>query len=399
MIQIEMIPAEQGDSFLIHFDNNTNILIDMGYKTTYQSYIRNRLLRLKRHNQCIDLLIITHIDQDHIDGAIEFFKENKDANNPNIIEVKEIWYNCFRHLSKHSKVDGELPDKMKSELEKIVFKNSLDFKHYETKQKTISISQGNTLAGYLYQYGYKNRWNTSFEGNAVSINTKQFISINEIQFILLSPNNQKLDLLSRKWLKYLRQVDNKFIITNDELYDKAYESYVKQLVDVDSYERCISNKNYSLKRLLEQDIISQEKKDSSKSNGSALAFVMLYKKKKMLFLSDAHEGIILDGLKKYKQKYGNLDFDIIKIAHHGSIKNNFDWIEYANGKKYLFSTNGEGTDHPSLKVIAKILKTNNMFKELYFNYQIAKIKNEICDPILEKKYKYNVCNENTMIEV
>ena len=76
---IEMFPAENGDAFLVRLDNGENILIDMGYNETYSKFIKNRLIDLKNENQCIDLLIITHIDEDHIVGAIEFFKENGQA--------------------------------------------------------------------------------------------------------------------------------------------------------------------------------------------------------------------------------------------------------------------------------------------------------------------------------
>ena len=98
---IDMFPAENGDAFLIRFDNKKNILIDMGYADTYKNHIKDSLLKIKNENQCIDLLIITHIDEDHIEGAIEFFKENGSANNPNIIEVKEVWHNSYSTIRRN----------------------------------------------------------------------------------------------------------------------------------------------------------------------------------------------------------------------------------------------------------------------------------------------------------
>ena len=59
---IEMFPAENGDAFLIRLDNGKNIVIDMGYATTYTNFIKDRFIDLNNKNQCIDLLIITHID-------------------------------------------------------------------------------------------------------------------------------------------------------------------------------------------------------------------------------------------------------------------------------------------------------------------------------------------------
>lgn len=36
------------------------------------------------------MIINTHIDEDHISGAISFIKENGDADKPQIIQVDEI---------------------------------------------------------------------------------------------------------------------------------------------------------------------------------------------------------------------------------------------------------------------------------------------------------------------
>jgi len=97
-IRIEMFPAEGGDAFLLRFDNKKNIMIDIGYRDTYTNYIKDRLLQLKEQGECIDLLVITHIDEDHIGGAIKFLQENGEADNPNVIDVKEIWHNSYRFL-------------------------------------------------------------------------------------------------------------------------------------------------------------------------------------------------------------------------------------------------------------------------------------------------------------
>ena len=98
MIEIKMYPAKKGDAFLVSFGTKKeiNILIDMGFIDTYQNHIKHDLIELNQKGRSIDLLVITHIDQDHIQGAIKFFEENGSSNN--IIEVKEVWHNSYRHL-------------------------------------------------------------------------------------------------------------------------------------------------------------------------------------------------------------------------------------------------------------------------------------------------------------
>lgn len=95
-IRITMLPARAGDCILIEFlQEDYRILIDGGYADTYDNYLRDKLLRLNKEGKRIQLLIITHIDADHIGGIQAFLKENGSASKPNIIRVDEVWYNSF----------------------------------------------------------------------------------------------------------------------------------------------------------------------------------------------------------------------------------------------------------------------------------------------------------------
>ena len=122
---------------------------------------------------------------------------------------------------------------------------------------------------------------------------------------------------------------------------------------------------------------------------SLISFVLEYNNKKLLFLGDAHEDIIIDNLEEYKKSGKTLDFDVGKISHHGSLKNNFRWIEKIKSKKYLFSTNGEKHGHPNKEVLARILQCNNQDKIFYFNYplDISEVMDKV---ILKEKYKYSI---------
>ena len=399
---IDMFPAENGDAFLIRFDNKKNILIDMGYADTYKNHIKDSLLKIKNENQCIDLLIITHIDEDHIEGAIEFFKENGSANNPNIIEVKEVWHNSYRHLQFDKKKVCNITNFEKTQLEEIKLSNSRVVSKEINETRQVSAKQGSTLAGYLYGLGYiDNKWNSSFEGAAVSLDNKNEIEIDDIKINLLSPNTNKLKNLSSLWMEKLRRIDNSFSISDEEIFDDAYEMYIKKIkpiIDIDE-EKNISYDLTNFENFIKNDI-KQGRKDVSQSNGASIAFILEYKDKKILFLGDSHEDIIIEGLKRYKENREELKFDVVKVSHHGSIKNNFKWIENIVADNYLISTNGEKHNHPSREVIAKILKINEQKKTLYFNYPVD-IVNDIGKDELKEKYNYSrvVGNGDSSIKI
>ena len=89
-IQIKAYPAKNGDSFLVSYglEESKHILIDCGYTDTFENYIKNDLLAISERGECLEKLIITHIDSDHIWGSIKLFKEN---NEKQIVKIKEVW--------------------------------------------------------------------------------------------------------------------------------------------------------------------------------------------------------------------------------------------------------------------------------------------------------------------
>lgn len=388
---IEIFPAEDGDAFLVRLDNKKNILIDMGYVDTYKNYIKDRLVEIKNDNQCIDLLIITHIDEDHIEGAIEFLKENGDANNPKIIEVKEIWYNSYRHLQFNKDKVHNISRFEKKQLEEIKLSNFGTVRKEMNESNSISVRQGSTLAGYLYGLGYiNNKWNSLFNNEAINLDSNNGIKLDDIRIYILSPNTKKLNDLSKLWIDKLRKIDIDFSISEEEIFDDAYEMYMKKIKPIDDIDESnnISYNKKDFKKIINERL-KQGNKDKSKSNGASIAFILEYKDKKLLFLGDAHEDIIVDNLKKYKKSGKSLDFDVVKVSHHGSIKNNFNWIELVKAKKYIISTNGKKHGHPNKEVVARILQYDNKSKTFYFNYPLDICK-EMDETMLKENNKYSL---------
>jgi len=71
MINIELIQAAQGDCIWIEYgedaDSLHRILIDGGTQGTYK-HLKERIENLSPDERHFDLLVITHIDSDHIAG-------------------------------------------------------------------------------------------------------------------------------------------------------------------------------------------------------------------------------------------------------------------------------------------------------------------------------------------
>ena len=99
-IHIKMFRAGSGDCILLEFEKaDFRILIDGGFVETYQQEIRPYLRMLSKKGKHINLLIISHIDQDHINGIKALLKENGNSNSPKIVQIDEVWFNGLPTLT------------------------------------------------------------------------------------------------------------------------------------------------------------------------------------------------------------------------------------------------------------------------------------------------------------
>ena len=89
-IKFNFFKALAGDSILISTDN-TNILIDGGFGITYEEQIKPQINKIKNG---LDLVVLTHIDEDHICGLIEMIKNDR----KNTAKIKELWFNSTKSI-------------------------------------------------------------------------------------------------------------------------------------------------------------------------------------------------------------------------------------------------------------------------------------------------------------
>ena len=401
MIQIKMLPARAGDCFLLHFDNHVNILIDTGFQATYRTYLKPQLESLRRRGECIDLMVVTHIDGDHIGGAIELLRENKECRCPQIIQIREIWYNACHHARKPWTAINTLTDEQKSDLKKIVSRQQgVPSQMDVVYRKEISSTQGDSLASFLYKWDYTKIWNVHFQGNAVSASVSKPYCLKDIVIHVLSPTNNALHNLFEKWLYDLRKYNSKFPVSDDIIFEQAYEQYVKGLSRDNTCRKEIGANFLNLRDLVNSPLECL-RPDRSESNISSIAMLIEYQEKRLLFLADASDRLVLESLEKLYPSSDEFYFDVIKLSHHGSSRNNFSLLEKVKAHKYLFSSDGKRSGHPSLETVAKIIQTNKDNKTLYFNYPLEYMKTFLQCSRLEREYQYcpNFGKEGTEIEV
>ncbi|WP_159477580.1 ComEC/Rec2 family competence protein [Dyadobacter sp. 3J3] len=91
-LNIKAFQVLNGDCFLISFfslhrNEESYILIDSGFASTYHRTLKLSMQQIADEGKRMDLVVITHFDNDHISGFIPFFKDFGVRN------VQKIWFN------------------------------------------------------------------------------------------------------------------------------------------------------------------------------------------------------------------------------------------------------------------------------------------------------------------
>lgn len=372
-IIVDMLPANEGDCFLVTVEEaDIIILIDGGTAETYNSFLKAKLQKLNQSGKCIDLLIVTHIDDDHIGGILELLRENGSNQESKIIKIKNIWHNSYRHLQfKREKETGKAEKQILSNY--IVAGSAQENLEKADSRKDISVKQGSTLAALILKGGYQ--WNHQFEGKAICCDGENTISIGkECQITVLTPDKEALNRLAKIWKKELKSKRFAFEFSDDELFDDAYEFYMRFFENpIECVDKQISD---STQELNIEKLANQEgNPDTSKTNQASISILLEFQGKSLLFLADTHAD---EAIKKLN---GRNQFDLIKLPHHGSSRNiSRKFIDDMETDTYLISTNSVRYHHPDLETVAKIIcKKTTYRKNIFFNYRLEKVM-----PILEQ---------------
>lgn len=345
-LAITMLPAKEGDCLVVQYGEQHNrkyVLIDTGRAWTYKNALKQYIKDFNIHD--FELLVITHVDRDHIDGMLKLIKD------PELnIQIKDIWFNTWDHL-KGLKI--ETPDT-------------------DETIEEFGAKMGEQLSTEIVDKGWP--WNRQFNGNAVELDNcpdDRIIQIGDLKLTLLSPDRQKLEQLEPHWLK---ECEKAGIVPGYTVSD---------YVVVDDEEEEFG--------AIDIDLLAEEsfKADSSTANGSSIAFILEYKNRKFLLAGDAHADLLVDSLKHMGASDDEpVKLDLFKMPHHGSKYNiSKELLNLIKCDNYLVSTNGNYFKHPDNVAMARLVKYGTKDSIIGFNYKTE--FNEIWDDAgWQDNYKY-----------
>lgn len=322
-----MLAAGHGDALIVSYGQNPvrRILVDGGPWFAYDKEwgIRRRLMELAGRGETgFELLIITHIDTDHIDGIIKLFQDPELAG----IKFNDAWFNGWKHIQQRATgVLGALHGEMLGAL---------------LEDKGVPWNAHNRLGGGPVMVPGEGPLPTfELAGGAV--------------LTLLSPGPGELDELRKEWPKSLERSG----FTGPRDRDVVLEELATRA-------------RYGPPR----GVLGEEP-DSAPANGSSIAVIIEHENDRALLTGDAHAPVLERALTRYGAEHGGpLRVRDFKVPHHGSFSNlSKNLIKLVRPRRYLISSSSQFYGHPDDMAIKLILKHHEgPPPELVFNYRTPK---------------------------
>lgn len=360
MLKLEMLPAGCGDCLWLEYGEPGKtriVLIDGGVKATASRLAaRIRAAMAERHDSKlkIDLLIITHYDNDHIEGVLELLEKYQLP-----VTFGDIWFNGDQQLA-HLPAPDALGDLLTGSNIDDDSGLPADLLGAGTTgwapADLLGAAEADRLSGLLRARSLP--WNQAFDGAAAMIpkagKLPEWDMPEGLKLTLLGPTLKRLRSLSNDWQKLVGTFDpTKITLPEPPPGDLL-----------------------GRKDAWPPIFIEDESPDDSVANGSSIALLAEYQGQALLLTGDAHADDLeaaLERLRQQRQK-PNLPLPLaaFKLPHHGSAYNlSRALIEGVDCPRFLISTDGSRFMHPDQQALLRIFKFSKSRPNLEFNYDKA----------------------------
>lgn len=320
MFKLHAVQAQFGDSLILEFGDSTNrryILIDGGPPDNFKNDLEAALQSIVPTKK-LDLVILSHIDNDHIIGLLDLLAalEEDDVNgDPPRIETPGLWHNSFQ---KSIDPSGEITERMQT-LMNMAGSNNVAMPL--AADAFFGVKEGNRLR--ILAKKLKLSVNKGFENDLIMLETAPAkVKFGKLTLRVVGPNQKNLDALREEWLKWLSKAEK----------------------EMGSNPTTLANA------------------DKSVPNLSSIVLLVEYEKKTILLTGDARSDHILLGLDQAGLlANGELLVDVLKVAHHGSNRNHTaTFFKKLKAGTYVISANGkyDNPDYDTLKWIVEAAKSD-----------------------------------------
>ncbi|HET7434309.1 MAG TPA: hypothetical protein VFN10_06300 [Thermoanaerobaculia bacterium] len=364
MFALEALRAKHGDSLLLHYGKTKPqmVVIDGGPAGVFNDALRPRLDEIRAERKIadtkplpIELMMVSHLDADHITGVIDLvrrMREARDAGRPVPWQIARFWHNTFDDILGNDELKPAGAAALTAS-----FGDSLGF---EAGSILASVGQGRDLRDLLKFFQLDG--NAPFEGPVMFDPDQKAVKLDNLQLTVVGPDRPNLAALQKDWNEKVKALLAK--------KDKASRAEIASFVDRSVY------------------------------NLSSIVVFAKADNKTALLTGDARGDFTLSALEGagLLKKDKPLQLDLLKLPHHGSVRDVAPvFFERLQAKHYVISADGKHSN-PDIETLELISKSR---KDDDFTSHIANDPAEFADKAVgkdvakffatdRKKRKYNV---------
>jgi hypothetical protein len=321
IFSLEAFQADHGDSLLLHFgppDDPKFLLIDGGpTPNIYLDVIKPRLQAIRERfvpgeddPLPLEMIMVSHIDDDHIVGLQALMKDLQDCKDDQVPlpwKVRTLWFNSFDELLDNG--DEEIFSELTAQVAAAGNDGPLPAGIPDHAAAAIIASVPN---GRLLRQAAKRLvipFNKGFDG-LVMAGTEELHQVplsHGLKLTIIAPDEERIQKLHAKW-----------------------EAHLEQHPDIEELANLLANS------------------DESPTNLSSIVVLAELGGKRMLLTGDGRSDHTLQGLDHagLLDDDGTMTVDILKLPHHGSNRNiTKTFFKKVRAKHYIVSANGEN-DNP-----------------------------------------------------
>jgi Metallo-beta-lactamase superfamily len=399
-MKIIVFQSDKGDCLLVEGNDSHRVLVDGGMPKTYSEHVAPYLDKLRRKKKKLDVVYVSHIDEDHISGILQMMDDaiewqihrfqttvggNPKAKKPDVLQPPQIdciWHNAFHEQVKDN--SGKIEDMLAATVSVLAGGDTQKFIEMAKFHQNVatSIKQAINLSRRIGEKQLNIKLNPQSEGKLMQLRKKggnppPAIAIGNMKWFIIGPTPTDLEELKKEWNEWLKE--NQEAITRIEDVSRRTERDLGNSLATEINK--IVGPASAQSEMLAFNLLEKIKENAGTENLGATAGKVLGKRKKVtvpnlaslmfmveekdasgkvktvLLTGDGHHEDILKGLELQKKIKKNepLHVDVFKVQHHGSEHNiDREFCKRIIADHYIFCGNG-AHENPDLEVVEAIL--------------------------------------------
>lgn len=364
-MRVTIFQSDMGDCLLLEAATGELMLCDGGMRGSMTGWVRDELAQLRAAGHAIDLVYVSHIDNDHISGVLQLLEDEAEwrvfdhhsANGdpirepkvPRPPEIRGILHNAFRdQVTANNKAIENLLVASAPALYATVIPEIIDAADamqgiaagIPEALKVSRLTRSDALDIPVNQPpGVAAPAKLLFAGQPGDT-----FSLGSMHFTLLGPTKNELTSLRKGWNQWLRENPDRV---------KAIRAELKRRIE-DFSTGALDGSPYDLRDW--NGVPDYE--GVTAPNVASLMFLVEEDGKTVILTGDGQQDFILGGLDRTGLLVdGHVHVDVLKVQHHGSENNmDEDFARRVSADHYVFCGNGSH-GNPELEVIDMLFES------------------------------------------